>query len=227
MNGLYFCFTLTQPQAVGAIQKKETYPDKVLYILSIPHASTNDTGFYECSVTEQSSGKTHSSQVSIIVHGNNLLLAWLSCTSVFSMQSYWRKWMKQMCTGALTDQANIKVLATTKFHSLSLYPSHCFERCSRTLQKLHMYRLCPYDNIIIPRGSSSRLCKNICLKSPTNIHNSMPKLYTTLSISVPIVVYQFNILFTDEVWCFGQNRIAYLSLLYHCRSANILNSLAV
>ncbi|MCJ8743547.1 hypothetical protein PDJAM_G00095280 [Pangasius djambal] len=55
-------------EAVGAIQKKETYPDKVLYILSIPHASTNDTGFYECSVTEQSSGKTHSSQVTITVH---------------------------------------------------------------------------------------------------------------------------------------------------------------
>ncbi|KAI5090427.1 platelet-derived growth factor receptor alpha [Silurus meridionalis] len=55
-------------EAVGAIQKKETYPDKVLYILSIPHASTNDTGFYECSVTDQSSGKTRSSEVTVVVH---------------------------------------------------------------------------------------------------------------------------------------------------------------
>ncbi|KAB5539700.1 hypothetical protein PHYPO_G00092030 [Pangasianodon hypophthalmus] len=60
-------------EAVGAIQKKETYPDKVLYILSIPHASTNDTGFYECSVTEQSSGKTHSSQVTITVHESSFV----------------------------------------------------------------------------------------------------------------------------------------------------------
>ncbi|KAF4070920.1 hypothetical protein AMELA_G00279030 [Ameiurus melas] len=61
-------------EAVGAVQKKETYPDKVLYILSIPHASTNDTGFYECSVTEQSSRKTHSAQVSIIVHEGSFVI---------------------------------------------------------------------------------------------------------------------------------------------------------
>lgn len=145
VNSLYLCFTLTQPQAVGAIQKKETYPDKVLYILSISHASVNDTGFYECSVTEQFTGKTHSSQVTITVHGNNLPLAWLSCTSVFFMQSYCRKWINQMCTWALTDQANIKELVTTKFHRLSFYSSQAFESCSWTPQKLHKYHQWPYD----------------------------------------------------------------------------------
>ncbi|KAM9435321.1 platelet-derived growth factor receptor alpha isoform 1-T4 [Clarias gariepinus] len=61
-------------EAVGAIQKKETYPDKVLYILSIPHASTNDTGFYECSVTEHSSGKTRSSKVIVTVHAGSFVI---------------------------------------------------------------------------------------------------------------------------------------------------------
>ncbi|KAG7316741.1 hypothetical protein KOW79_020282 [Hemibagrus wyckioides] len=55
-------------QAVGAIQKKETYPDKVSYILIISHASMNDSGFYECSVTEQSSGQTSSSQLIVTIH---------------------------------------------------------------------------------------------------------------------------------------------------------------
>lgn len=71
---LYLFFTLTQCQAIGAIQKKESYPDKVLYILSIPHASMNDTGFYECAVSEQLSGQTRSSQVTITIHGNSLHL---------------------------------------------------------------------------------------------------------------------------------------------------------
>ncbi|XP_027001962.2 platelet-derived growth factor receptor alpha isoform X1 [Tachysurus fulvidraco] len=60
-------------QAVGAMQKKETYPDKVSYILSIPHASTNDTGLYECSVTEPSVGQTRSSRVSIIVNEGSFI----------------------------------------------------------------------------------------------------------------------------------------------------------
>ncbi|KAL6486112.1 hypothetical protein MHYP_G00055040 [Metynnis hypsauchen] len=55
-------------QAVGAVQMKQTFPDKVLYILSIPHALVADSGYYECSVTEQFSGLTKSSSVTITVH---------------------------------------------------------------------------------------------------------------------------------------------------------------
>ncbi|XP_076873224.1 platelet-derived growth factor receptor alpha isoform X2 [Brachyhypopomus gauderio] len=61
-------------QAVGAVQKKHTFPDKVLYILSIPQASLADSGFYECSVTEQSSSRTRSAGVTVTVHESSVVV---------------------------------------------------------------------------------------------------------------------------------------------------------
>lgn len=60
-------------QAVGAVQMKQTFPDKVVYMLNIPHASVADSGFYECSVTDLSSLQTKSSSVTITVHGTSFV----------------------------------------------------------------------------------------------------------------------------------------------------------
>ncbi|XP_066533035.1 platelet-derived growth factor receptor alpha isoform X2 [Hoplias malabaricus] len=58
-------------QAIGAVQMKQTFPDMVVYILSVPQASVSDSGFYECSVTEQLSKTTKSSSGSISVHATS------------------------------------------------------------------------------------------------------------------------------------------------------------
>ncbi|XP_031430244.1 platelet-derived growth factor receptor alpha isoform X2 [Clupea harengus] len=55
-------------QAVDAIQMKQTLPDKVLYVLSIPSASAHDGGSYECAVTNTILRQTRSSQVAVTVH---------------------------------------------------------------------------------------------------------------------------------------------------------------
>ncbi|XP_076134312.1 platelet-derived growth factor receptor alpha isoform X2 [Alosa pseudoharengus] len=55
-------------QAADAIPMKETLPDKVLYILSIPSASAHDGGTYECYVTDRLKGQTRSSTVAVSVY---------------------------------------------------------------------------------------------------------------------------------------------------------------
>ncbi|XP_062858175.1 platelet-derived growth factor receptor alpha isoform X2 [Trichomycterus rosablanca] len=59
--------------AVGAVQTKQSLPEKVLYTLSIPQATINDTGFYECAVTGQSSNTTWFSSVFITVHAGSFV----------------------------------------------------------------------------------------------------------------------------------------------------------
>ncbi|KAE8294515.1 Platelet-derived growth factor receptor alpha [Larimichthys crocea] len=54
-------------QAVGAVQLKQTFPDWVIYTLSIPHATSQDSGTYECSVTHEFSREVRVSSVSVTV----------------------------------------------------------------------------------------------------------------------------------------------------------------
>ncbi|XP_022520156.2 platelet-derived growth factor receptor alpha [Astyanax mexicanus] len=61
-------------QAAGAVQMKQAFPDKVVYILNIPHASVADSGFYECSVTDISSSRAKSASVTVTVHGTSFLV---------------------------------------------------------------------------------------------------------------------------------------------------------
>uniref|UniRef100_A0A668A048 Platelet-derived growth factor receptor alpha n=1 Tax=Myripristis murdjan TaxID=586833 RepID=A0A668A048_9TELE len=50
---------------------KQTLPDRVIYTLSIPHATSQDTGIYECSVTHDSSGEIRANSVAITVFEEN------------------------------------------------------------------------------------------------------------------------------------------------------------
>ncbi|XP_037554264.1 platelet-derived growth factor receptor alpha [Nematolebias whitei] len=61
-------------QALTAIQTKQTSPDWVIYTLSIPRASPEDSGAYECSVTHPVSGKTRVSSVAVTVFEENSFL---------------------------------------------------------------------------------------------------------------------------------------------------------
>ncbi|KAM4738553.1 platelet-derived growth factor receptor alpha [Anableps anableps] len=54
-------------QAVNAIQTTQSLLDWVIYTLSIPQATTQDSGSYECSVRHEASGKTRVSSVAITV----------------------------------------------------------------------------------------------------------------------------------------------------------------
>ncbi|KAL2089879.1 hypothetical protein ACEWY4_014567 [Coilia grayii] len=62
-------------QAVDAVQMKQTLPDKVLYILSVPSASAHDGGAYECSITNNLTRQTRSSQVAVAVHEEKSFLS--------------------------------------------------------------------------------------------------------------------------------------------------------
>ncbi|MED6292932.1 hypothetical protein CHARACLAT_005637 [Characodon lateralis] len=58
-------------QAVDAIQRKQTLPDRVIYTLIIPQATPQDSGSYECSVRHEASGKTRVNSVAVTVFEEN------------------------------------------------------------------------------------------------------------------------------------------------------------
>ncbi|XP_068174610.1 platelet-derived growth factor receptor alpha [Antennarius striatus] len=58
-------------QAVDAVQMKQTFPDQVIYTLSIPQSTSQDSGAYECSVTHQMSGEVRVSSVFVTVLEEN------------------------------------------------------------------------------------------------------------------------------------------------------------
>ncbi|XP_040040687.2 platelet-derived growth factor receptor alpha [Gasterosteus aculeatus] len=58
-------------QAVDAVQMKQTLPDRVVYTLSVPRASSRDSGVYECSVTRELSGETKVGSVAVAVSEEN------------------------------------------------------------------------------------------------------------------------------------------------------------
>ncbi|XP_032381838.1 platelet-derived growth factor receptor alpha [Etheostoma spectabile] len=62
-------------QAVDAVQMKQTFPDRVLYILSIQQATSQDSGIYECSVTQHTSGEVRVSSVAVTVFEENSFVA--------------------------------------------------------------------------------------------------------------------------------------------------------
>ncbi|TMS20407.1 Platelet-derived growth factor receptor alpha [Larimichthys crocea] len=62
-------------QAVGAVQLKQTFPDWVIYTLSIPHATSQDSGTYECSVTHEFSREVRVSSVSVTVFEESSFVA--------------------------------------------------------------------------------------------------------------------------------------------------------
>lgn len=62
-------------QAVDAVQIKQTFSDQVLYILNIPKATSEDSGTYECSVTNQFNGKVRTSSVAVTVFEENSFVA--------------------------------------------------------------------------------------------------------------------------------------------------------
>ncbi|KAM7410383.1 hypothetical protein PAMA_001701 [Pampus argenteus] len=57
-------------QAVNAIQMKQTFPDRVVYILSFPQATSQDSGIYECSITHES-GDVRVSSVAVTIFEEN------------------------------------------------------------------------------------------------------------------------------------------------------------
>lgn len=50
---------------------KQTLPDRVVYTLSVPRASSRDSGVYECSVTRELSGETKVGSVAVAVSGES------------------------------------------------------------------------------------------------------------------------------------------------------------
>ncbi|XP_053177771.1 platelet-derived growth factor receptor alpha [Scomber japonicus] len=62
-------------QALDAVQMKQTLPDRVIYILSFPHATSQDSGIYECSITHETSGEVRVSTVAINVFEENSFVA--------------------------------------------------------------------------------------------------------------------------------------------------------
>lgn len=55
-------------QAVGAVQKKETFADHVVYSLSFAKVTARDSGSYECSVTDQVTGEVKTGTVAVTVY---------------------------------------------------------------------------------------------------------------------------------------------------------------
>lgn len=61
-------------QAIDAVQMKQTFPDRVIYILSIPQATSQDSGAYECSVTDKG-GEVRVKKVAVIVFEEDSFVA--------------------------------------------------------------------------------------------------------------------------------------------------------
>lgn len=62
-------------QAVNTVQVKQTLPDRVSYILSFPQATAQDSGTYECSITNEISGEVKASSVAVTVFEENSFVA--------------------------------------------------------------------------------------------------------------------------------------------------------
>ncbi|XP_041861672.1 platelet-derived growth factor receptor alpha isoform X2 [Melanotaenia boesemani] len=62
-------------QALNATQMKHTFPERVIYILSIPQASSQDSGTYECSIKHKISGEVRVSSVAVAVFEENSFVA--------------------------------------------------------------------------------------------------------------------------------------------------------
>ncbi|XP_053286553.1 platelet-derived growth factor receptor alpha [Pleuronectes platessa] len=62
-------------QAMGAVQMKQTLPDQLIYILSVPQATAQDSGSYECSITHENSGEVRVSSVAVTVFEDKSFVA--------------------------------------------------------------------------------------------------------------------------------------------------------
>ncbi|XP_035509000.1 platelet-derived growth factor receptor alpha [Morone saxatilis] len=62
-------------QAVDAVQMKQTYPDRVIYTLSIPQATSQDSGIYECSITHEISREVKVNSAAVTVFEENSFMA--------------------------------------------------------------------------------------------------------------------------------------------------------
>lgn len=62
-------------QAADAVQSKHTFPDSVLYTLSVGSARPQDSGVYECSVMHVVSGETRVNSVAVTVFEENSFVA--------------------------------------------------------------------------------------------------------------------------------------------------------
>lgn len=70
-SGIQTSVALLSLQAAGAVQLKQTFPDRVIYTLSVPQATSEDSGTYECSVTDVFSGEVRVSSVAVAVFGES------------------------------------------------------------------------------------------------------------------------------------------------------------
>ncbi|KAI3369000.1 hypothetical protein L3Q82_025972, partial [Scortum barcoo] len=61
----------SEETAVGAVTMKQPFPDRVIYTLSIPQATSQDSGTYECSITHKISGDVRASRVAVTVFEEN------------------------------------------------------------------------------------------------------------------------------------------------------------
>lgn len=53
---------------------KEAFPDRVVYVLAVPRASSQDGGSYECSITHGGSGAVRAGGVAVTVFGESFML---------------------------------------------------------------------------------------------------------------------------------------------------------
>ncbi|KAM4628758.1 platelet-derived growth factor receptor alpha [Polymixia lowei] len=58
-------------QAADAVQTKQNLPDRVIYTLSVPQATAQDSGVYECSVTHDVDGTVRVDSVAVTVFEEN------------------------------------------------------------------------------------------------------------------------------------------------------------
>ncbi|CAK6956108.1 platelet-derived growth factor receptor alpha [Scomber scombrus] len=62
-------------QALDAVQMKQTLPDRVIYTLNFPQATSQDSGTYECSITHEISREVRVGRVAITVFEENSFVA--------------------------------------------------------------------------------------------------------------------------------------------------------
>lgn len=63
---------------------RETFPDRVVYILGVPRATSQDSGTYECSITHVMSGAVRASGVAITIFGEKHLARQASASSILN-----------------------------------------------------------------------------------------------------------------------------------------------
>ncbi|XP_056234026.1 platelet-derived growth factor receptor alpha [Seriola aureovittata] len=73
-------------QAVDAVQTKHTLPDRVIYTLRIPQATSQDSGTYECSITSEISGEVRVGSVAVTVFEENSFVA-LDHSGILAVES--------------------------------------------------------------------------------------------------------------------------------------------